>query len=229
MNDGKMNVLDVQLDDYTAKEAMRTATEYMKTEPVNTIEIVTVDILMRVAEDTALKENLEQIDMVLAGDEAILEAVGNSEKKRLQEAHSQVFLKMLMRYFHKNQSKVFLLADTEQELTVLEEYMEKEYGGIEVIGTAVVPEDESADDLIMNSINGAETEADCVISVLASPKQEAFISRCRPVLNARLWFGIGKGMMPVRKKAGVYKRISEFIEKKILKREIEKEKRKKDL
>lgn len=229
MNDGKMNVLDVQLDDYTAKEAMRTATEYMKTEPVNTIEIVTVDILMRVAEDTALKENLEQIDMVLAGDEAILEAVGNSEKKRLQEAHSQVFLKMLMRYFHKNQSKVFLLADTEQELTVLEEYMEKEYGVIEVIGTAVVPEDESADDLIMNSINGAETEADCVISVLASPKQEAFISRCRPVLNARLWFGIGKGMMPVRKKAGVYKRISEFIEKKILKREIEKEKRKKDL
>lgn len=28
--DGKMNVLDVQLDDYTAKEAMKTVTEYMK-------------------------------------------------------------------------------------------------------------------------------------------------------------------------------------------------------
>ena len=229
MNDGKMNVLDVQLDDYTAKDAMRAVTEYMKTEPVNTIEIITVDILMRVAEDTSLKENLEQMDMVLAGDEAILEAVGNSGKKRLQEAHSQVFLKMLMRYFHKNQSRIFLLADTEEELDALEEYIGEEYSGIEVIGTAVVPEDESADDLIMNSINGAETEAHCVISVLASPKQEAFINRCKPVLNARLWFGVGKGIIPVQKKAGLYKRISEFVEKKILKREIEKEKRKKEL
>lgn len=227
--DGKMNVLDVQLDDYTAKEAMKAVTEYMKTEAVNTIEIVTVDILVRVAEDAALKEDLEQIDMVIAGDEAILEAAGITERRRLQEAQGQVFFKMLLRFFHKNRSKVFLLADNEEELHELEEYLRETCGGVQVVGSAAVPEDESADDMIMNRINGAETEADCVLAVLSSPKQEAFIKRCKAVLNARLWLGIGRGLDPVRRRAGWKERMSDFIEKKILKREIQKEKKKKEI
>lgn len=227
--DGKMNVLDVQLDDYTAKEAMKTVTEYMKTEAVNTIEIVTVDILMRVAEDTALKENLEQLDMVLAGDEAILEAAGVTERRRLQEAQGQVFLKMVMRFFHKNHCKVFILADADDELHEIEKYLKENCGQVEIVGQAVVPDDESADDMIMNRINGAETEADCVFAVLSSPKQEAFIKRCKAVLNAKIWLGIGKGLDPVRRRSGWIERMTDFIEKKILKREVEKEKKKKEI
>lgn len=227
--DGKMNVLDVQLDDYTAKEAMKAVTEYMKTEAVNTIEIVTVDILMRVAEDASLKNNLEQIDMVLAGDKAILEAAGITERKRLQEAQGQVFFKMLMRFFHKNRSKVFLLADKEEGIQELEEYLRETCGGVQIVGSASVPEDESADDMIMNRINGAETEADCVLAMLSSPKQEAFIGRCKAVLNARIWLGIGRGLEPVRRKAGWRERVADFVDKKILKREIQKEKKKKEI
>lgn len=43
----KMNVLDVQLDNCTAKDAMKIIAEYMQTEELNTVDIVTVDTLMR--------------------------------------------------------------------------------------------------------------------------------------------------------------------------------------
>ena len=46
-----MNVLDVQLDNCTAKDPMKIIAEYMQTEELNTVDIVTVDTLMR--SDTA--------------------------------------------------------------------------------------------------------------------------------------------------------------------------------
>lgn len=225
--DRKMNVLDVRLDDYTAKEAMKAVTEYMRTESVNTVEIVTVDVLMKAAQTEGLKANIEQLDMVFAGDEAILEAAEVTDRKRLQEAHDRVFRKMMFRYFHKNHLRLFLLADSEGELQNLEDYLQEDYSGIAIVGDAVVPEGEAADDMITNRINGAEV--DCVLASLASPKQEEFIRRCKNVLNVRLWLGIGKETVLLPKKENWRERLKEFFERGILKREVEKEKKKKEI
>lgn len=216
--DKKMNVLNVQLNDYTAKDAMKAITEYMQTEAVNTVEIVTVDILMRVAQTEGLKENLEQLDMVLAGDEAILEAAGVDEKKKIQEAHNRVFMKMILRYFHKSRLRLFILADSEEETKNLQRYLNQEYSGIDVAGTEVVPGDESADDMITNQINGAEV--DCVLASLGSPKQEEFINRCKNALSTRLWLGIGREAMLFPKKENWFESLKDFIERRILKREM---------
>lgn len=220
----KMNVLNVQMDDFSAKDAMKAMMEYMQTETVNTVEIVSADILMRAAQTKGLKENIEKLDLVLAGDESILEAAGVTEKKKLQEARSRVFVKMALRYFHKSRLKMFVLADSEEETANLRQYLAQEYGGIEIVGSEVVPADESADDMITNRINGAE--ADVVLASLGSPKQEAFIDRCRNVLSVRLWFGIGRETALFPKKTNWTERVRDFFERKILKREIEREKKK---
>lgn len=220
----KMNVLNVQLDDYTAKDAMKAITEYMQTETINTVEIVTADILMRAAQTEALKENIEKLDMVLAGDEAILEAAGITDKKKLQEARGRVFMKMVLRYLHKSRLKLFVLADSEEEAANLKKYLQEEYSGIEVVGSEIVPADESADDMITNQINGAEV--DCVLASLGSPKQEEFISRCKNVISARVWLGIGRETALFPKKESFVESVKDFFERKILKREIEKEKKK---
>ena len=222
--DGKMNVLNVQWDDYTAKDAMKAVTEYMHTEPVNTVEILTVDILMKAAQTEGLKEDIEQLDLVIAGDESILEAAEVTEKKKLQEAHNQVFMKLVFHYFHKNRSRVFLLTDLPEETQKLEQFLQSEYTGIQIAGTACVPEDESADDLITNQINGAEV--DCVLSSMVSPKQEEFIRRCKNLLNTRLWLGIGTESGIMTQKETWRVRFREFLIRKILKREVEKDKKK---
>ena len=42
MND-KISVLDIDIDNYTAKEAMKETVRYLESDPVNVVELVTVD------------------------------------------------------------------------------------------------------------------------------------------------------------------------------------------
>ena len=46
----KIKVLDIDIDNCTAKEAMKETMEYLKSEPVSVIEMVTVDGLMQMDE-----------------------------------------------------------------------------------------------------------------------------------------------------------------------------------
>ena len=52
---GKINVLGIEIDNYTAKETMKKSIEYLTTEPVNMIEVATVDVLMDTNTELMLK------------------------------------------------------------------------------------------------------------------------------------------------------------------------------
>lgn len=222
--DDKLCVLDVALDDCSAKESMKTVIDYIETEMLNSVELVTTDMLMLASRTPALRENMESLDLVLPGDRSVLEAAGVTDKRRLQEAQDRTFLKMVLRYLHKNRLSVFLLADTAEEAERLCTFLADRYSGIVLSGSAVFQQESSADDGIINQINGAQNEVDCVLACLSSPDQEAFLCRCRPLLNARLWLAPGKSFIPEEKK-GTIMAVREFIEKKILKREVERTKR----
>ena len=70
---------------------------------------------MRINEAQELKEGISQFDLVLAGDKMILEAAEVTDRKYLQETEGQVFLKMFLRYLHKNHKRVYLLVGSEEE------------------------------------------------------------------------------------------------------------------
>lgn len=219
----KINVLELELHNDTAKEAMQKVMEYMKTEPLNIVEFITSDSLLLSKDDEVLRDNISQADLVLTIEKSFLELAGVTDRRRIQEAENGLLLKMILRYFHKNQSKVFLLAESEEDRIRLAEYFEQYYPGIRLVGMELVSSDRSMDDMILNSINGVEAE--CVISVLPSPLQETFVVRNRILLNARVWLGLGKNvklpMNPQEKKS-----VRDFFVKLFLKREIAKEKQK---
>ena len=216
----KINVLDVNIDNCTAKEAMKKAVEYLASEPVNTIEILTADALMRLPEAADVKEELEQFDLVLAGDRMILEAVGVENRKSLQETEGYVFLRMFLRYLHKNHKRVYLLVESEEAGQRFYDYLEQNCSGIQVVGMAKVSASDRADDMLVNAINGGEV--DCVISALEPPLQEDFIIQNRALLNTALWVGLGSQMFPVRERNFAGGKIGQFLIKLIFKKEIEK-------
>lgn len=219
----KINVLELELHNDTAKEAMQKVMDYMRTDPLNIVEFISSDSLLLSKDDEVLRDNIAQSDLVLTVEKSFLELAGVTDRRRLQEAENGLLLKMMLHYFHKNRSRVFLLVESEEDRTRLKDYFEGYYSGIDIVGTEIVSKDSSMDDMILNCINGVEAE--CVISVLPSPLQEAFVVRNKILLNARLWLGLGKKMkLPLNKREK--KPVRDFLIKLFLKREIEKEKQK---
>lgn len=190
--DKKIQVLDVSIDNYRAKEAMKKVMEYVKTEPVNVIEMVTMNNLMQLLKTEEHKKYIGEFDLTFYGNKSILEAAGVTDAARLKEVESLLFVKMIMKFLHKNHSRVFLFAENETALHEMRSVMEENYPGIKIAETATIQEHGKSDDMIINRINGAE--ADWVISILPSPLQEEFIIRSRSLLNARIWLGLGTEM-----------------------------------
>lgn len=216
----KISVLDIEIDKCTAKEAMALAMTYMESDPVNTIEMMTTDSLMQIKSVDGMEDNVRGFDLVLAGDHALLEAAQIEESRYLKETQEGIFMKMFLRYLHKNHKRVYLLVNSEEQGQELYDYIEHEYKGIQIIGMAKVSPEDRVDDMLVNAINGGEI--DCILSALSSPLQEMFIIKNRTILNARIWLGFGADYVSGRKNSGKKKRIGEFILKRILRKEIEK-------
>lgn len=219
----KINVLGIYIDNYTAKEAMKESVNYMESELMSIVDMVTVDALMDMEAEPGLKEEMSGFDLVLAGDKMILEAADVTERRFLQETENRLFIKMFLRFLHKNHKRAYLLVESEEEGKALYDYLERYYGGIQVSGMAKVSATNRADDMLVNAINGAEI--DCILSVLSSPLQEDFAVKNQSLLNARVLLGLGKELLPVCSQGIVGGRVTQFLLKRIFKKEMEKRKR----
>ena len=218
-----IRVLDIDIDDYTAKRAFKETVHYLETEPLSVIEMVTADTLMYAKEDMGLKENLGKCDMVLPGEKEILEAAHITDRRQIQEVETRTYLKLLLRYLHKNHVRVYLLVDTEQDAEELYEYLEQAYSGIQIVGIAKVSASDRADDMVVNAVNGGE--ADCVLAAMSAPVQEEFVVKNRSLINARVWLGAGKAVKPFYKTENRRGRLMQFMIHSIFKREIAKKQR----
>ena len=222
----KISVLDISIDNFTAKEAMQEALAYMESDLVSVIELVTIESLMELGTEAELKEEIENFDLILAGNKTILEAADVEEKRCLQETENHLFMKMFLRYLHKNHKRVYLLVETQEEGEAFFQYLEHYYRGIQIVGMAKVSAENRADDMLVNAINGAET--DCVLSMLCSPLQEDFAAKNRALLNTRILFGMGKAAPPWKETSFGKEKVTRFFTRRIFRKEMEKQKAESD-
>lgn len=216
----KIQVLGLKINNMTAKDAMKNVMAYMDTEPISVIEMVTMKTIGVFQEQEDAGEIFDAFELALASDKGILQAVGVKEERRLKEVEELLFIKMVLRYLHKNSFKVFLLADTNADMNKLELYMQEDYANIQVIETATMEEQGTSDDMLLNLVNGAEVE--CVLSALPSPMEEQFLFRNKALINARIWLGLGNLLDEMKKEKSGFQKLKEFILRQLLKKEIAK-------
>lgn len=216
----KINVLDVNIDSCTAKEAMKETIAFLESEPVSVIDVVSVDGLMQMNDLSELKARMNEFDLVLPGEKLILEA---AEEARLpKEIDIKLYLKMFMRYLHKNHKRMYLLVESEEDGQEAFRYMQRTYSGIQLVGLAKVSAEGRADDMLVNAINGSEV--DCILSALSVPLQEDFIAKNRNLLDARVWVGVGNRMFSDYRQGLGHGKLAKFLLNHIFKREMEKNK-----
>ena len=184
-----IEVMGVVLDCLTAKEAMLRAMQFMENDLVDTIEILSMKDLMNGREDTEWQDLVDECGLVMPGEAEILKAAeaggGNVER----ETGNHIFIKLFLKYLQKNQKKIFLLADTDEDLQHAADALRRYGRGIRLTGSGIIKPDDNREESVVNEINGTET--DCILSVLGSPYQEQFVGRNRALLNAKVWLGCG--------------------------------------
>ena len=216
----KIQVLDLEIDNLTAKDAMKHVVSYMEADPVSVVEMVTMNTLGKFQQDERAKELFESFDVALASDKGMLEVAGITDERRLKEVDELLFIKMAMRFLHKNHAKVFLLAEDEADLQKLETYMHEDYFHIQVTGKATMSENAESDDMLLNLVNGAEAE--CIFSALPSPMEEYFIFQNKSLVNAKVWLGFGNLLDELKKEKTGFQKVKEFILRQLLKKEMAK-------
>lgn len=216
----KIQVLGLEIDNLTAKDAVKRVMSYMETEPVNVVEMVTMNTLGKFQQDETAKELFESFDIALASDKGMLEAAGVKDERRLKEVDELLFIKMVMRFLHKNSARVFLLAEDEADLQKLEIYMQEDYSNIQVMDKATMKENGASDDMLLNLVNGAEAEY--ILSALPSPIEEQFIFRNKSLVNARVWLGFGNLLDELKKEKTGFQKVKEFLLRQLLKKEMAK-------
>lgn len=216
----KIQVLGLEIDNLTAKDALKAVVSYMETEPVSVVEMVTMNTLGKFQQDEQANELFGSFDIALASDKGMLEAAGEKDERRLKEVDELLFIKLVMRFLHKNSARVFLLAEDNTDLQKLERYMQEDYANIDVVGKATLEDNGASDDMLLNLMNGAEAE--CILSALPSPVEEQFIFRNKALVNGKVWLGFGNLLDELKKEKTGFQKVKEFILRQFLKKEMAK-------
>ncbi len=201
--ENRIDIFDIEIDVLNAKDTFKKIVQFMESETVSTVEIVTLELLVQGQDNPEWKEKMRGMDLVLPGEKDILEtsrkaaglpdSVAADAGHLAKELEKKVFFKMLLRYLQRSRKKVFLLAGQEDEMLLLQEKLHIYAKGLLAVGHAILPEDGERKEGVINEINGVEP--DCIISVLPYPEQEKFISEAKPLLNARVWVGCGLSLL----------------------------------
>ena len=223
----KINILNIELYQTSAKAAMQKVVQYMESDSINTVEIITMDMLLKGKDMPGWKEAVESRLLTelygLYPETEILEAAGVREKTLLRDTAGQVFLKMFLRYIQRNKKRVFLVAQSETELLEMESAIREHDRKLILAGRGVLPPDGAGIEQVINAVNGAET--DCIFSLLPSPEQELLIQRNSALLNARVWFGCGSVLKEIYMKKQKKGKLQRFLRRKVFRYQVGRQQR----
>ena len=215
----KIKVLGVELDCLTAKEAMINVLQFFENDALDAVELISMNMLMNGQDDPQWQEMTGRLQMLLPGEAEILEAAQVGDRTKVKDAGERTFLKMFMKYLQKSHKRVFLLAESEEEMLRVEDAVRHFNRGIRFTGHALLQPQDNLEENVINDINGTET--DCILSVLPSPYQEEFIARNRPLLNAKVWLGCGSALWQSYDERKLSKRIRHFFLCRMFRRSVE--------
>lgn len=197
----KIDILGMQIDNYTVRESILRLDTYMSNTVLNIIETVTMKQLVKAAENPAIKDCLMQADLCIIGEREILAETGNTTVQRMREVRDQDFMLELLKRVVRNQKRVFLIAMTSGELEEIQTVFTEVNPKFSIVGSYALADCVGDMDSIVNELNG--TTPDIVISALNSPMEEEFILEHKDKIGAGVWYGIGSSYKTVHGHRGV--------------------------
>ena len=217
---GKIDVLGVKIDNVTAAEAMDAAKDFLKTDTLSSVGTVNGSVLMEAGQDETYRQMIENLDLSIVTDRAVLDAAGITEAERRLEIEDNWFLISFLEYVADAGYSVTLLCGKKADKPVFAGYIREHYSQMQLAGVFAAEEATQDDDSLVNLINGAG--ADVLVAAMRRPEQEEFLYANKQKLNAKLWLGLGDGIKGKNKAEGKSNFFEKLIEKTLFKRKVSK-------
>ena len=187
----KLEILGMELDNYTVREAMFQVEGFLATTIMNTVEDVSMEMLVKAQADDWLKECIEGLDLAIISDKEILKAAGEASPQRMRETVERAFMKEFLGRASRNRRTVYLLGDDRAQVEALQYFLHENYNKIKIAGAYALTDCTGDYDAVINEVNIAEP--DVILSVIATPYQECFLKDHKEKFNAKIWYGLGEG------------------------------------
>jgi len=185
----KLNILGLELDNYTVREAMMNVERYLDNNEFNMIETITMSMIEKSMQDATMLDCLQSLDLAVIGEKEILTAAGEQSYQRIRETCDNDFFHEFMKRIIRNKKTVYLLSETNEEIEKLKHFLEDEYDRIQIVGSYAIQDCPGDLDAIINAVNAESPTV--ALSVLHSPTQEHFLLDCKGKLDVKVWYGLG--------------------------------------
>lgn len=216
----KIDILGIEVDNYTVREAMMQVENYLDNTVMNTIETIDMKMLELAGRDETVRACMEQLDLAVIGEKEILIAADVHSSQRISETINHDFFREFIKRIIRNHKRVFLLAETIAQEEQLEHFLVGKYEQIEVAGHCAIEEKSNDFESVVNEINSAS--ADVIFSILPSPLQEQFLTENKSKLGAKIWYGLSSDYAPRSRISRISQIAGRLIHKKKLQSKLHK-------
>lgn len=187
----KFTILGITLYDYGAREALRNTDRFLGSGGLNTVAYISSAQIAQASRNEELKESVEQLDMTLCTEPDLLEAAGIAARSRIREIDEKIYLRELLRKLYRNRNRVYLLADTQSELEMLEELIQEYQGNLYIQGRGAYELFDRRPERLVNELN--DVVPDAVLSRMPWPEDITLMKEYGQYVNARLWVSLPYG------------------------------------
>lgn len=209
----RIDIAGIEINNYTVRESIMEVERSLSNGVFNTMEEISMEMLLGAEADPILKEALEMLDHSVISETGILEAIGDNSIQRHHEVQQDKFYTEIMKRVERNHKTVYMIGKTAEDVERMKELVQKEYSRIRIVGTSALEDCIGNVDAIINELNSMTP--DMVLSVLPSPEQEHFLVENKDKLSTNLWYGVGNNKL-MSKKRGLAHSIQGLLHKKRL-------------
>lgn len=194
----KIDILGLQLDNHTVREAMMQVERYLNDDVLNTIENISMKTLLAAEEDPVVREAVETMDLTVISEKEIIQAAGVATMQRVQETKEKDFAVEFFRRVERNRKRVFLLGETAADIARVKGELNTRFPKAVFAGEYALEQCVGDFDAVINEMN--ITAPDVILSILPTPGQEHFLMEHKDKIHANIWYGAGELEIPEKKR-----------------------------
>ncbi|MBQ3105772.1 MAG: hypothetical protein IJC59_07945 [Lachnospiraceae bacterium] len=183
-----IRLLGIMIKAMGTQGALKKTADFMGSGGLRTIAYVSMDKLMQASENAEEKEWWEDVDLALYGDKEVLKAAGVTSQSRIREVEENVYLRALLKRIVKNHYETFLLADTEENVRLLEEELRELEGSLTVTGRDATERYTQAKESLINNINVVAPRV--ILSRIPYPEGISLMYQYHRYLNGDIWVAL---------------------------------------